>query len=305
MEDKTVLEPVRLPKNLTSNDMEDDLLQSWPPLDGRYKVGNKKSPVAVCTNATVEGIELDMEKVAIIGKCVTENIGIEKIIQNIVANPYIRFLILCGKVSKGHFVSQALMSLKKDGIDREKKIIGAQGNTPFLKGIDESLIERFRQQVKIIDLMSEVDREKIMQMVERCLGQNPGPFSGEAVKIEKIEEVEAQSCKDWITDPRGYFIISLDRERNKILVEHFNGDKLDRKITGNSANNIYKTIARLDLIGDFEQDQEHAMYLAKELQKAELALKYDLDYEQDSDLKITKVDKKNNDQSTDEDGWFD
>ena len=110
--------------------MED--LKNWPSIEGRYKKGNPQSPVVVCTNATVEGIELDMEKVALIGKCVTENIGIEKIIQNIVANPCIRFLILCGKVSKGHFVSQAFLSLKKNGIDKEKRIIGARGNTPFL-----------------------------------------------------------------------------------------------------------------------------------------------------------------------------
>lgn len=108
-------------------------LKNWPSIEGRYQKGNPHSPVAVCTNATVKGIELDMEKVALVGKCVTENIGIEKIIQNIVANPHIRFLILCGKVSKGHFVAQAFISLKKNGIDKDKRIIGAKGNTPFLK----------------------------------------------------------------------------------------------------------------------------------------------------------------------------
>jgi len=69
-------------------------LKNWPPVEGRYVLGNKKSSIAVCTNATVEGIKADMEKVAIIGKCVTENIGIEKIIQNIVSNPDIRYLVL-------------------------------------------------------------------------------------------------------------------------------------------------------------------------------------------------------------------
>jgi len=290
--------------------MED--LKNWPPIEGRYKKGSVQSPVAVCTNATVEGIELDMEKVALIGKCVTENIGIEKIIQNIVANPCIRFLILCGKVSKGHFVSQALLALKKNGIDKDKRIIGAQGNTPFLKGIEESLIERFRQQVEIIDLMPETDSRKIMQIVERCLGQNPGSFTGEAVKIREVEAIEAKSCPDWIADPKGFFVILVDRNPNKIIVEHFQENKLTKKIIGNSAEEISKTIARLGLIGDFEQTKEHAMYLAKELQKAELALKYDLEYEQDGDLEIKKVNQEDDNppttqqkESISENDWFD
>src|SRR3989344_2085851 len=152
--------------------MEENLL-SWPLLEGRYLVGNANSPVAVCTNATVEGIELDMEKVAIRGKCVTENIGVEKIIRNIVSNPNIRFLILCGRVSKGHFVENAFVSLKNNGIDKDKRIIGARGNTPFLKGIDEDLVERFRKQVEIIDLTPEENSNKIMKAIEDCLRKNP------------------------------------------------------------------------------------------------------------------------------------
>ena len=280
-------------------------LQNWPLVEGRYKKGNPHSPVAVCTNATVEGIELDMEKVALVGKCVTENLGIEKIIQNVVANPYIRFLILCGRVSKGHFVSQAFVSLKKNSIDQDKRIIGAQGNTPFLKGTDQSLIERFRQQVEIVDLMPEQDSQKIMQIVERCLGQNPGPFTGEAVKIEEVETIEARVYSDWIADPKGFFVISIDHNPSKIIVEHFQENKLTKKITGNLAEEIYKTISQLDLIGDFKQTKEHAMYLARELQKAELALKYGLNYEQDSDLEIKKVNQEDKKEAADENGWFD
>lgn len=294
-------EPVRLPKNLTSNNMAADL-QNWPPVEGRYKKGNPQSPVAVCTNATVEGIELDMEKVALIGKCVTENIGIEKIIQNIVANPYIRFLILCGKVSKGHFVSQALVSLKKNGIDQDKRIIGAKGNTPFLKGVDVSLVERFRQQVELIDLMPEQDSQRIMKAVERCVRDNPGPFSGESVKIPEVEVIEAKSCPDWIPDPNGFFVISLGGD--KILVEHFQNNKLSKKIIGKSADDIMRSIANLELIGQFEQTQEHAMYLAKELEKAELALKNNLDYEQDAPLIIKKESSVKEEKSAD-DEWFD
>lgn len=279
-----------------------DGIKNWPPVEGRYKIGNKFSPVAVCTNATIEGIELDMEKVAVVGKCVTENVGIEKIIQNIASNPHIRFLILCGRVSKGHFVDQAIISLKKNGIDKNKRIIGAKGNTPFLKGIDENLIERFRQQIELINLMPEEDPKKIMRTVEGCLRQNPGPFTGEPVKIEKVEEIEARACSDWLPDPKGFFVILIDKERGQIMVEHFQGNKLTQKIIGNSAEEISKTIANLDLIGDFQQTKEHAMYLGRELQKAEIALKNALDYEQDDEIKFKKADIK---ESIDKNDWFD
>ena len=294
--------------------MEENLL-SWPLLEGRYLVGNANSPVAVCTNATVEGIELDMEKVAIRGKCVTENIGVEKIIRNIVSNPNIRFLILCGRVSKGHFVENAFVSLKNNGIDKDKRIIGARGNTPFLKGIDEDSVERFRKQVEIIDITPEEDSSKIMKAVEDCLRKNPGAFTGEAVKIKEVETIEAKDYSDWIADPQGFFVISIDKNLNKIIVEHFQDNKLNKKIIGNSAGEISKTIAKLDLIGNFEQTKEHAMYLARELQKAEIALKQGLDYEQDGELELKKVEQEKeenkkdnltqNQESADEHGWFD
>lgn len=285
-------------------------LENWPLAEGRYQIGNKESPVAVCTNASVAGIVLDMKKIAISGKCVTENIGIEKIIQNIVSNPCIRFLVLCGKASKGHSVGQAFISLKKNGIDEQKRIIGAKGNTPFLKGTDKETIERFRQQVEMIDLIGEKNPKIIMKAVEECLRRNPGIFTGKPIKIEKIEEIEARASSQWIPDPKGFFVVSINPHKNKIIVEYFQNNKLTKKIIGDSAEQICKTIANLNLIGDFEQTLEHSMYLARELQKAEFALENSLDYEQDSSLIIkkdapTEGKKYKEKESIDENDWFD
>jgi len=75
--------------------------QEWPVVSGRYYVGNKESPVAVCTLSSV-GLMRKIgprDDIAIVGKTFTENLGIEKMIRNIVSNPAIRFLILCGKES--------------------------------------------------------------------------------------------------------------------------------------------------------------------------------------------------------------
>ncbi|MFH0739707.1 MAG: dCTP deaminase [bacterium] len=263
-------------------------LEAWPFVEGRFYVGNKNSPVAVCTNATVEGIVLDMEKVAICGKCVTENIGMEKIIQNIIANPNIRFLVLCGRPSKGHYVEQAFMALKQNGIDKEKTIIGAVGNMPLLKGLDIEIIETFRAQVELINLNGETDAKMVMQAVEECLMKNPGPYNGVKFELEKVEEVEARGPFDWVEDPNGFFVVSLRPSQKKMVVEHLQGGKTIKKVVGDSALDICYKIGQMQMVGNFEQTVEHAMYLGRELQKAELCLKNQLAYEQDADIAIAR-----------------
>ncbi len=85
----------------------------YPPEEGRYVRGNDYSPVAVCTILDTfdfaippELNELVMSAAdagaALSGMLQTENIGIEKIICNIVANPNIRYVVLCGRESSGH-----------------------------------------------------------------------------------------------------------------------------------------------------------------------------------------------------------
>lgn len=72
---------------------------------------------------------------ALAGMLQTENIGIEKIVCNIVANPNIRYLIVCGVESPGHQPGQALSSFMRKGVDGHRNIVGAEGPTPYLYNI--------------------------------------------------------------------------------------------------------------------------------------------------------------------------
>lgn len=274
-------------------------LDNWPPIEGRYWVGEKTSQIAVCTNASIDEIKINLDRIAIIGKCVTENIGIEKIIQNVVSNQNIRYLVLCGRESKGHFVSQAIEALKKNGIDKNKRIIGAKGNMPYLRGVDRKLIERFREQVEIVNLVGETESSKIEKIIEQLFKKAPKKLLKKKIKIKKMKEIEAKPGK-WLPDPKGYFLINLDRQRKKLVVEHYRYGKINKKIVGDNAKEICDTIAKLNLIGDFKQKLEHAMYLARELKKAEIALENNLDYEQDSKLKI-----RTSRSARDEYSWYD
>jgi len=256
---------------------------SWPVAEGRYKVGNLDSPVAVCTMATME-MNLPMDKIAIMGKCVTENIGLEKIIKNIISNPKLRFLVLCGRVSNGHYVGQAVKCLVKNGVDGEKRIIGAKGGMPILKNLKLEEIEQFRKQIEPVDLIGVTDVDKIAEAVEACWQRNPGPFKG-SVRISKegIERLHAEPHhpEDWVQDPSGFFIIRPDFEKGEIVVEHFDNDRKPlRVITGRTAEDIYHLIVKQGLVSRYE----HAAYLGRELAKAEQALRHGMVYEQDKDL---------------------
>ncbi|MHA2376023.1 MAG: hypothetical protein ACXAB9_07620 [Candidatus Thorarchaeota archaeon] len=63
----------------------------WPPVPGDFEVRNPLSCVAICTLGKKLHIEADY---SIIGTCKTENIGIERVIINVISNPRIRFVIL-------------------------------------------------------------------------------------------------------------------------------------------------------------------------------------------------------------------
>ena len=85
-------------------DEEVDKRDGWPPLPGDYTVLRYHAPVAVCTLTDDElarqiasGAALD---VAIVGTLQTENLGIERLICNALANPNIRFLVVCGPDSR-------------------------------------------------------------------------------------------------------------------------------------------------------------------------------------------------------------
>lgn len=261
---------------------------SWtPPVEGRYKLGSPDSPVAVCTMATME-LDLPMDQIAIKGKCVTENMGVEKIIQNMIANPKLRFLLLCGQVSKGHFIEDAFMNLHENGVDQEKRIIGAKGGMPILKNLDAGEIERFRQQVEPINIAGETEPGKIMEKVKELVGRNPGPFQGGAlVREEREEEVETHLAEVhpmelWVRDPEGYFIIRPDPEKKLIFVDHMsNNDRLIRRIHGERAEDLYHYI----IMKGWLTRHDHAAYLGRELAKAEQAMKHGMDYIQDEDLR--------------------
>src|SRR4030042_684982 len=104
----------------------------YPPEQGRYVRGNDFSPVVVCVilddfdfKTPPEITELVMAGIdsgaALAGTLQTENIGMEKMLCNIVANPNIRYVVLCGRESTGHLPGESLLLLKQNGVDENRQ----------------------------------------------------------------------------------------------------------------------------------------------------------------------------------------
>ena len=164
-----------------------DPADGYPPEEGCYLRGNDYSPVAVVvilrwerekTPPSIEQlVRVAVESGATIaGTLQTENIGLEKVICNLVSNPNIRFLIVCGPETPGHLVGDAILALEKNGIDVDKRIVGAKAPTPYLFNIPVNYVDRFREQITVIDLVDEGSPEILQQAVCACYQENPTPF---------------------------------------------------------------------------------------------------------------------------------
>lgn len=146
--------------------------EPWPPIRGDYIVGNPTGSVAVVTLAsTIRAVGA-----AISGPCKTENLGIEKIVANVISNSNIRFLLICGIESKGHLPGDTLIALHRNGIDDACRIIGSKGAIPFIQNLPPAAIVRFQDQIAIIDRIGLVDEQKIEELIrEYSLSSVPYP----------------------------------------------------------------------------------------------------------------------------------
>ena len=106
--------------------------------------------------------------------------------------------------------------------------------------------------------------------------------------IQKTITAEYNKINDWVMDPKGYFLISIDKKNKLIRVGYCKFSKsgappihdMVAEVTGTSAIEIINTLIRENLISSLQ----HAGDMGIELHKAELALKHDLEYIQDKDI---------------------
>jgi len=166
-----------------------DTHPNYPPEEGCYIRGNDRSPVAVLII-----LKWDQDKVppeierlvragaesgaALSGTLQTENIGLEKVICNVVSNPNIRYLVMGGPESPGHLIGDVIRALFENGVDDKQRIIGTESPHPFLFNISREMIERFRAQLTLVDLQFQGEPDLVRNAVWSCYQEEPVEFMG-------------------------------------------------------------------------------------------------------------------------------
>ena len=111
-------------------------------------------------------------------------------------------------------------------------------------------------------------------------------------KIKKKITAKYHKIKDWRMDPKGYFLIAVDKNKKNIRVGYCIFTRLGNsptndmvaEIIGKTAIEIVNTLIREKFISTLQ----HAADMGIELHKAEMSLKYGFEYVQDKSLNIDK-----------------
>ena len=156
----------------------------WPIIQGDYHTGDANSPVAVITMGShLDETAICAAGAALAGSCKTENLGIEKVVANIISNPNIRFVLLCGTEVKGHLTGQSWTAMHANGVEGGK-IVGSKGAIPFLENLTAEHIKRFQEQVELVNLMETEDLGQISAKIAELTARDPGAFGADPIVVQ-------------------------------------------------------------------------------------------------------------------------
>ena len=296
---------------------------SWPPVEGEYTILNANAPVAVSTLASVK-LEEKLAKLSpaglcIVGKTETENIGIDKIVKNVVSNGAISHIILAGKDTEGHQSGKTLLALWKNGVDKSMRVIGSNGRRPILKNVSLTEVNKFRKQVRISDMIGCENTRTLAKKIKElapdavteecapsCGCHEPAVIAQPVMLAVKAPVTSACGCGDVCNDtgsktrqkrpsapPRVRAKkhgrnVKLDRAGYfVILPSRKNGTILvehysyENKLLRNIEGTSGRDIYFTIIDNKWVSELSHAAYLGKELARAELSLKKGFKFVQD------------------------
>ena len=199
----------------------------WPAVSGEFTVGDEKNQIVLVTLGSSIDVTGVTDKIAIAGTMKTENIGIEKVIANIISNPCIRYLIICGAEVHGHLAGDAFLAIHKSGIDEKNRIVGASGAIPFISNLSSKEVDRFREQIEIIDLVNVEDMGQIKQAIDACAPKDPFPAEPMIVTLGKAAKAEGGS--DVILTPEA---VSIESRLRSLAQEVKDLGKLNKFMSG-------------------------------------------------------------------------
>jgi len=139
------------------------------PITEESYQGNPDSTIAVCTLSSLDLLKKMansdvLQHVSIVGRLLSENKGIDAIIQHVNQNKKIKTIIVCGKEVWGHKAGHSLFKLYRNGIDNNQRIINSNSPDPFLT-VTKTQINYFRNEIILVNMINETNFGKIKQKI--------------------------------------------------------------------------------------------------------------------------------------------
>jgi len=149
-------------------------MNSWPVYyKDRLYTANLKSNVGIVTLwSPMQTIlpKLNQNKFCLGGQLYSKR-GVNFLIRNILAKPVIDTIIICGANLSGS--AESLINFVENGVDTENNVIGVE-KSPIDQEIDKEYLEKFRENVKIVNLVGEFRPEFIQKELEKHYREDVG-----------------------------------------------------------------------------------------------------------------------------------
>ena len=131
--------------------------------------GDPNSSLAVCTLSSIDLLKKlanseILNHLSIAGRLLSENKGIDSIIEHVNKNQKITTIIVCGKEVWGHKAGHSLFQLYKNGVDKNNRIINSTSPDPYLT-VSKSQIKYFQNKITLVNLINETDFETILDKI--------------------------------------------------------------------------------------------------------------------------------------------
>lgn len=174
------------------------MIPTGDKIEKTYRYNDSASAVAVSTLAS-DYEKFDLKHYAIIGSVYTENFGVQLALTNILKNPNIRYLILCGQES-AHLAGDAFKALHENGISAfgpYRKIIGCKSPLPFIDDIPEEAIDLYQERITVVDMIGTENVEAIQAKIDECIAEAKVRLATACVFDTKMPEVDELSWKKY------------------------------------------------------------------------------------------------------------
>ena len=145
------------------------LCQILLPISDELYYGNVKSSVAICTLSSMNLLKQIansnlMQKIYVAGRLLSENKGVDSLVRHVLVNKTIKTILICGREVGGHKSGHSLISLYKNGLNNNHRIISSNSPNPLLT-ITQFEVTKFQFQVEIIDKIGETNFSKLKQII--------------------------------------------------------------------------------------------------------------------------------------------